>query len=128
MQNSPAVFVKRFKNDFQCQNVSKENNLDIHFKISVNIQCIKSSKLCDRSHDPRNASGTETGTGSGKMGSMLEMGQYYTVRVRVRDREVDVPDPVPEAMGSRPIASGTRSGTPTFNWTQKGPGSISRTV
>ena len=48
-----------------------------------------------------------------KMGSMLQIEQYYTVRVRVR--EVDVPDPVPDAMGSRPIASGTS----TFNWSLK---------
>ena len=69
-------------------------------------------ELGDRSHGPRNASGTETGTGSGKMGSMLEMEQYYMVRVwvRVQDREVGVPDPVPEAMGSRPIQSGIMSG------------------
>ena len=63
-------------------------------------------QLSARFHGPRNASGT--GTGSGKMGSMLEIEQYYTVRVRVRvrDREVGVPDPVPDAMGPGPIASG----------------------
>ena len=82
--------------------------------------------LSDRFHDPRNASGT----GSGKN------------RFHVRDgRVLHDPGPgpgpglgsgcpgsgpwwVPDAMGSRPIRSGTGSGTPTFNWSQKGPGRV----
>ena len=66
------------------------------------------SPVSARFHGPRNASGTGTGTGSGKMGSMLEIEQYYMVRVRdrIRYREVGVPNPVPDAMGPRFIASG----------------------
>ena len=84
--------------------------IEFGYRDQPSMHCNGVVPVSARFHGPTNASGT--GTGSGKMGSMLEIEQYYTVRVRdqiwdrIRDREVGVPDPVPDAMGPRPIASG----------------------
>ena len=74
--------------------------------------------LSDRSHEPGNASGNGngTGTGSGKMGFMLEIEQYYKVRVRdqVRDRDVGFPGRARMRPGS--------NGSPTHSIREMHPG------
>ena len=71
-----------------------------------------------------------SGPGPEKMGCIVQIKQYYMVRVWiwVRDWEVGVPDLVPDAMDSRPIRSGIMSGLYYFLYVTPSPGSISRTM